>query len=197
MKKAARRMAGLAGLLAATVAAAAPPASSASPAAAAAVVPAAPAASAPALASLPFLRDARHDGELARRSGHPLVILFSMPDCSYCPEVRNNYLSPLAREAAARPGSAPLAREVDITSRDSLIDFDGKAVESRQFARRYQVKATPTVVFLDERGQPLTPALVGSGMAGFYGAYLENALDAARQRMKENAGRASGNPAVK
>jgi hypothetical protein len=192
MRTAAWRMAGTVALLAAGVASATAPTSASAPTAST------PASSpTPQLSTLPFLKDARQDSAVAQRAGHPLVILFSMPGCSYCPEVRDNYLLPLAREAAARPGSAPLAREVDITSQDSLIDFDGKAVESRQFSRRYQVKATPTVVFLDEHGQPLVQALVGSGMAGFYGAYLDSALETARQRISQGAGKTPASPAVK
>lgn len=142
--------------------------------------------------TLPLLRNAQQEAAPAVRAGQPLLILFSMPGCSYCPDVRDNYLRPMAREAekaAARPGSVPVVREVDITSTEKLIDFDGTAVESRQFSRRYQVKATPTVLMLDEHGQPLAQPLVGSGMAGFYGAYLDNALDAARQRLKERSGK--------
>ncbi len=137
---------------------------------------------------LPWLRDARQEAAPAVRSGQPLLILFSMPDCSYCPDVRDNYLRPLAREASAKPGSVPVVREVDITSTEKLLDFEGKAVESRQFSRRYQVKATPTVLLLDERGQPLAQPLVGAGMAGFYGAYLDSALETARQKLKARGG---------
>lgn len=139
--------------------------------------------------TLTLLRNAQQEAAPAVRAGQPLLILFSMPGCSYCPDVRDNYLRPMAREAVAKPGSVPVVREVDITSTEKLIDFDGSAVESRQFSRRYQVKATPTVLMLDERGQPLAQPLVGSGMAGFYGAYLDNALDAARQKLKERAGK--------
>jgi thioredoxin-related protein len=142
------------------------------------------AASAAAETTLPILRDARGEAAVAIKARQPLVILFSMPGCTYCPEVRNNYLMPMVREATAKPGTLPVVREVDITSHESLKDFDGKPMEAAEFSRRYKVKATPTVVFLDERGQQLAQALVGSGMAGFYGAYLESALDTARQTLK-------------
>lgn len=132
-------------------------------------------------AALPALQDARAAAEPAVKAGQPLVVLFSMPGCVYCPEVRNNYLAPMAREASSRPGSVAEVREVDITSSAMLKDFDGRMVEAKEFSRRYKVKATPTVLMLDERGRPLAQALVGSGMAGFYGAYLESALETARQ----------------
>jgi thioredoxin-related protein len=126
--------------------------------------------------------DLREEAALVARWGQPLVILFSMPDCAYCPEVRDNYLAPLARAATARPG--PIVREIDITSSRRIKDFDGASLTAAEFAKRYKARVTPTVVMLDARGKLLAEPLLGSGMGGFYGAYLEGALDTAQKALR-------------
>ena len=133
-------------------------------------------------ATLVPLMDARQDGLQAQAAQQPIVVLFSMPDCAWCPQIRNNYLAPLAGESSVRPG--PLVRELDITGRVPLKDFDGREVAPRQFSQRYRVRATPTVLLLDAEGRLLAEPLVGADTAGFYGAYLEGALDSARRNLK-------------
>jgi hypothetical protein len=122
--------------------------------------------------------DLRWEAALVQRWGEPLVILFSMPDCSYCPEVRTNYLAPLARGAAGKPG--PVVREIDISSTQPMRGFHGETLTAAQFSRSYKIRVSPTVLMLDQDGTVLTEPLVGSGMGGFYGAYLDRALQSAQ-----------------
>lgn len=137
---------------------------------------------APKHISLPTPVDLRHEGQLIQQKGKPLVVLFSLPGCPFCKEVRENYLVPLVRDAA--PADQAIVREIDITSNGTLKDFDGKPVSQKDFAARYKVQVTPTVLMLDAAGKPLAEPLVGSGMAGFYGAYLDNALAASRKGLE-------------
>ncbi len=126
--------------------------------------------------------DLREEAALVQRWGQPLIVLFSMPDCSYCPEVRKNYLAPMATSAAGKPG--PVIREVDITGQQQMRGFNGEVVTAAAFSQRYKIRVSPTVLMLDQNGTVLAEPLVGSGMAGFYGAYLERALRTAQQALK-------------
>lgn len=125
--------------------------------------------------------DLREEAALVQRRGQPLLVLFSMPGCIYCPDVRDNYLAPMTREADSKRG--PVIREIDITSQRQIRGFNGEVVTAADFSKRYKVRATPTVLMLDERGAMLAEPLVGSGMAGFYGAYLDRALESAQQAL--------------
>lgn len=112
-------------------------------------------------------------------AGSVLVLLFSLPDCHWCHAVRSGYLLPLLREPAA---NADLRIRELRRSGDAVIDFDGtpKAIET--IAARWSVKAAPTVLFLDRCGDALAEPLVGGDVAGFYAAYFDRALAAARAR---------------
>lgn len=115
-------------------------------------------------------RDVREAGD----RGVVFVVLFSLPDCHYCAEVRSHYLAPLARDPALR--GRLVVREVDMNSRKPLTDFDGSTLTQALFAKRYKVQFAPTVLFLDAEGRPVASPLIGAGKADFYGAYLDEAV---------------------
>jgi hypothetical protein len=75
-----------------------------------------------------------------------------------------------------------LIREVGLDDDSTLIDLGGTATSGRALAVRYNVKVSPTVVFLGRGGQSLAEPLIGGDIAGFYGAYLEAALARALRR---------------
>jgi hypothetical protein len=122
--------------------------------------------------------DLGRDGRTALKRGVPIVILFSLPDCSYCAVVRRNYLVPLAQEGD--PGRRPLVRELEMTATAPLRGFGNEAASGKTLAERYQVKVAPTVVMLDSAGNLAAPPLAGGDVAGMYGAYLDAALSQAR-----------------
>lgn len=126
--------------------------------------------------------DLREEAALVQRWGEPLVILFSLPDCRYCADVRSNYLAPMARSAAGKPG--PVIREIDISSQQPMRGFSGEVLSAAQFSRNYKVRVSPTVLMLDQHGKILAEPLVGADMAGFYGAYLERALRSAQKDLQ-------------
>ncbi len=88
--------------------------------AALAAMPAAGAGPALVLAS-----DLRADGEAARASRVPIVVLFSLPGCPYCEEIRRSHLVPMTKDPR-RAGRA-LVRQVDVNSDRAVVGFRGEA----------------------------------------------------------------------
>ena len=134
-----------------------------------------------ASASLPMADDLAAAGRAAAARGQPLVVMVSLPHCPYCHIVRQQYLLPMAERNEIE------VREVDMMSSRMLRDFDGRHVPSRAGARQREVKLAPTVLFLDAAGRQLAGSLVGVS-AEFYGAYLDQALAASRQRLAKAHG---------
>ncbi len=99
------------------------------------------------------------------------VVLFSLPDCTYCVAIRDAYLPALPDDP--RFHERVRIREVAIGSPRPLTDFDGSRATHADVARRYNVKFAPTVLFLDAAGQPRAEALPGGDSVGLYGGYLE------------------------
>ncbi|MEX5744512.1 thioredoxin [Massilia sp. X63] len=137
--------------------------------------------------ALPAAQDLAKDGRDADRRRVPVVILFSLPECRYCETVRRNYLLPLAREG--EPGRRPIVRETVMASAARLQDFDRKASSGKALAARYRIRVAPSVAVVDSRGKLLAPVLEGGDVSGMYGAYLDEALAAARRALAESTTR--------
>jgi len=137
--------------------------------------------------ALPAADDLAADGRDAARRRVPVVMLFSLPECSYCETVRRNYLLPLAREG--EPGRRPIVREAGLASTIPLQDFDRKASSGKALAARYGIRVAPSVAVVDGRGKLLAPVLEGGDVAGMYGAYLDEALAGARRALAESDNR--------
>jgi thioredoxin-related protein len=133
---------------------------------------------------LPSFEDIRPLLAQVRRQRTPLLVLFSTPGCPFCAEVRRNYLAPRAREQVALATPELIIREVDITSRASLIDQEGRTSTQAGFAAQFGVRVVPVVVLFDDRLQLLTDPLVGIDRSGFYEAYLQRAVDQAQRRLR-------------
>ncbi|RZT38698.1 thioredoxin domain-containing protein [Cupriavidus agavae] len=129
-----------------------------------------------AAAHLPPVTDIPAQTAAAARHGEPLVVLVTLPGCTYCEAVRRNYLGP---QLAA---GEITAREIDMTAESPIRDADGTMTTGKQWAQARGITLAPTVLFLDRQGRNLTGPLRGM-QADFYGAYLEQALDEARARM--------------
>lgn len=126
---------------------------------------------------LTMVEDLRSESAQALQAGKPLVLMFSLPDCPYCKVVRRNYLGPLLRE-----NNPPMIRELTMTARQSIPDYDGGRTTPSALARRYGVVVAPTLVFVDADGEMLAEPLVG-GDHPFYGAYLDRAFDESHKKL--------------
>lgn len=141
--------------------------------------------------TVPMLSDLAADAVQAQREDKPLILFFSLPGCPFCHVVRNNYLQPLLRDST--PKQRPVIREVDISSTQSLRNFDRTTGSPRSIAQRYKVIAAPTVIFVDAAGCMLAPSIVGGDIAGVYGGYLDNAFDMSARKIAA-AKKAGGAP---
>lgn len=130
--------------------------------------------------TLPVVDDLQALGAASARAGIPIVVLFSLPGCPYCLEVRQNYLAPRLAEQSRRAAPEYLLREIDITSRRPIGTIDGRPVTEAQFAARHGVGLAPVLMAFDSRWRPLGEPLVGLDRAGFYESYVERLIGEAR-----------------
>jgi thioredoxin-related protein len=143
----------------------------------------APAAAAlPPAPDLPLVTDLRADARHVEARRIPLVVLFSLPNCPYCHEVRRSHLLPLGREAGRADGF--LLRQVNIGGAEKATEFDGVSTTHAGIAKVRGIRGAPEVVFWDARGRPVAEPLRGMLLPDFYSAYLEEALETASRRMR-------------
>ncbi len=113
----------------------------------------------------------------ALQGGQPLVMLASLAGCPFCRQVRDNYLAPL-RES----GGLPVV-QLDLASPQAVLDFDSTATTHDQLLRRWGIRIAPTLLFFGPGGREAAPRLVGASIPDFYGAYLDQRIEIARQSL--------------
>lgn len=106
-----------------------------------------------------------------------MLLLVSQPGCSYCEQIKEEILNPMVKSDHYK---SVLIREIKIHSTHSLRDFQGKRVDATLFAKRYDAWATPTLLFIDSKGNELAPKMIGINTPEFYGYYVDKNLDSAQ-----------------
>ncbi|MEO8935611.1 MAG: thioredoxin fold domain-containing protein [Burkholderiaceae bacterium] len=104
-----------------------------------------------------------------------VVVLFSLPDCSYCDAIRREQLVPLSRDSKLM--DRLVVREVSIVGSHPLVAFDKSRTIESEFAKNAAVRFSPTVAFFGPDGVQVVPAIVGARLPDFYGAYLDEAIE--------------------
>lgn len=118
----------------------------------------------------------------ARLQRAPIMVVFTGANCRYCHEAKRDYLVPMQNSAEWR--DKVIIREVDIDSSASLRDFEGQTLSHSEFSKRYQVKRVPTVIVMDDQGQPAASPIVGLIAADFYALYLQQAVEEGLIRLR-------------
>ncbi|TFY98204.1 hypothetical protein [Ramlibacter humi] len=137
---------------------------------------AAPALALPAFAqaaTLPTPTSLADELQQALGKGRPLVVMASLEGCPFCRVVRDSHLAPLRAQTGQ-----PIV-QVDMGSRAAVADFQGKASTHEQLLREWRIKLAPVVMFFGRGGREVAERLVGASIPDFYGAYLEQRLQAA------------------
>ncbi len=129
-----------------------------------------------AATSLPAARDLFQEIGLAQQRGQPLIVLASLEGCVHCERVRRSNLLP-------RLGSGQPVVQVNLRSSEVVKDAQGRPTTHDAMARQWQVKVTPTLLFLGTGGRELAERMEGAYQPDFYEAYLEDRLSRARQRI--------------
>jgi len=75
-----------------------------------------------------------------------------------------------------------------------ITDFDGDRLRARLFLSRYEIFATPTLLFLGPDGRPLAEPIVGYNDPSSYRALLTDRLSRAQTALEAGSNRAM--PAV-
>lgn len=121
--------------------------------------------------------DLRDEARIARERGLVLMLEFSSAYCGYCRKLETLFLLPMQRNPSY--DDKVLIRSVSLDAYETLVDFEGRSVDTRDFAARYGVTLTPTLVFLDADGGQLSEKLVGIWSEDFYGGFIDSRIAAA------------------
>ena len=131
---------------------------------------------------LPVARNLKADGEVAASARKPILLFFNLSGCHYCRGALREVIVPMFRNAGWR--AALEFRQITIDDGKSLVDFDGKTIETIAFARKFGGTFAPTVMLVDGKGQSLGDPIVGLVNFDFYGGYVDALANKAINEMK-------------
>jgi len=132
-------------------------------------------------AGVPLAQDLRDAGRRAEQSCAPLLLEFAAESCDYCILLEREILAPTLLDKSY--DQRVVMRKLMIDDGSTLRGFDDQSTNASDIAGRYKVWVTPTVLFVDRRGEEIAERLVGFSSMDFYGGYLDAALDQSRQRL--------------
>ena len=119
----------------------------------------------------------QHEIAAALRKGQPLVAFVSLAGCPYCLQVRQSHLLPLQASGQA-------IVQLDMGRPLALASATGEPTTHAAMVRQWAVRVAPTLLFLGRGGDELAPRLEGVPLLDFYGAYLDQRLEAATQKLR-------------
>ena len=112
----------------------------------------------------------------------PILLMFSAKDCDYCERLEEDVIRPMMLSGDF--DRRAIFRKVEIDGAQ-LKDFKGGKLDAEAFAHERHIQVTPTLVFVDSRGEELAPKVIGYQTSGFYNAYLDQAIDVSQQTLRQ------------
>jgi len=124
------------------------------------------------------LKDFKSLGQRACEENKVMVVMVSRESCPYCVKLKKLIFVPEVKNGELN--NQWLLRELLIDGGETHVGFDGKEVESVEYARSINATLTPTVLFLDKDGKEIGKRIIGTGGAiDFYDFYLKRSINEA------------------
>lgn len=130
-----------------------------------------------------LLKNFKTLGARACEENKVMVVMVSRESCPYCVKLKKQIFVPEVKYGELN--SKWLLRELLIDGGDTHRDFNGKKIESVEYARSIKATLTPTVLFLDRKGKEIGKRIVGTGGAiDFYDFYLKRSINEALEKQQ-------------
>ncbi|NVK00180.1 MAG: hypothetical protein HWE12_01445 [Oceanospirillaceae bacterium] len=107
-----------------------------------------------------------------------IVLMISQDNCGFCVRVKEDYLKPLLASQQHPP-----LRVLHLGKNQQVVDFDGQTRQADSIANRLGGRFTPTLLFVDAKGEPVHEPIVGLTTPEYYGYYLDEAIADSRKRI--------------
>ena len=134
---------------------------------------------------IPLAWDLRQDGQTARDRQLPIMLVFGAISCPHCDELEEEFIRPML--LSGEYTDRILIRKLVVDNGSGVTDFTGQRLAVGDFAHRYGVFVTRTILFVDHAGRQLAERMVGINTIEMYGGYLDQCIDTALIHIREPA----------
>lgn len=129
---------------------------------------------------IPESKSLQQEIAVALKRMSPLIVFVSLDNCPFCKIGKENYLRPLVNEQQAH------IVQINFRSSSKVINALGDLKTQDQVIRDWGIKVAPTLLFLGKDGIELAPRLAGGTSSDFYGAYLDDRLELAKETIRRD-----------
>ena len=126
--------------------------------------------------------DLQADGALAERHELPILLAFTAIDCGYCAELEEEFLQPML--LGGEYEDRVIVRKIVLDNGSRLTGFDGRRQDATALSDAYRVFVTPTLLFVDNRGEERAGRMLGFNTPELYGGYLDDCIETALKRIR-------------
>lgn len=109
------------------------------------------------------------------KNGLGLLLFLHAEFCPYCAQMENEILAPMVK--SGEYDDRIIIRKLQIDEARDVINFKGETVEPSDISDVYGAKLTPTLLFLDYKGEEKAKQMVGINTVELFGAYLDAEID--------------------
>ena len=120
----------------------------------------------------------------ALREKKVIMLEMSASYCGYCKTLEEEIIKPMLRSGDYEENV--LIRRLEIDSYYTLNDIQGKPTTPSELSGKLGVFVTPTLLFLDGRGEEVSKRILGVNSLDFYGAYVDDALAEGQEKIQTN-----------
>jgi len=121
--------------------------------------------------------------KIAKQNHLPVLMFFAAEDCEFCDSLEADYLGSMSKSEEYK--EKIIIRKVMIDNYDDVYDFSGTQMSADELKEQFNVRVTPTLLFVDYKGQRLAKKIVGYNRSGLFGAYLDQAIDEAKVKAQK------------
>ena len=123
---------------------------------------------------IPSVSDFSTLAKTAKNQQKLIMLEVSASYCSYCTTLEEELIKPMLRSGDY--DDDVLIRKVDIDSYENLLGFDGQSISGPKLAQLFNIKVTPTLIFLNSENQEVSKRIVGVNSLDYMGAYVDDAI---------------------
>ncbi|MCG8015825.1 MAG: thioredoxin fold domain-containing protein [Candidatus Thiodiazotropha sp. 'RUGA'] len=132
---------------------------------------------------IPQVHDLQKLAIEASKKKLPIVLLISQYHCGYCDRMKQEVLYPMSISGDFE--QTALVRELMVDEGEMVNDFQGNRVAASAFSQRYSVFVTPTLLFLDNRGEEAAERILGINTMDYLLFYILNAAETAAGKVTD------------
>ena len=132
-------------------------------------------------AAMISVTDLRQEARVVKGKNLVLVLEFSSEYCEFCRKLEALFLLPMQRNPEY--DDKVLIRSISLDGYETLVDFNGRLINTSEFASQYDVSLTPTLLFLNGDGVEISEKLVGIWSEDFYGGFIDSRIDEAHKNL--------------